>query len=134
MGRQGSRRGTLARMRLAVAALVILALQLTGAPAVQTQSPEIDELRRRVAAYTRRFITQFSNVVTEEEYDQRFTISTRRRRLTSEVLLSFQRTLPPSSCPFILEISLARGCTPELAHAACGPMAGEGTGAGSSGG
>lgn len=87
MGRQGSRRGTLARMRLAVAALVILALQLTGAPAVHTQSPEIDELRRRVAAYTRRFITQFSNVVTEEEYDQRFTISTRRRRLTSDFLL-----------------------------------------------
>ena len=53
-------------MRLAVAAFVVLALQLTGAPAVHTQSPEVDELRRRVAAYTRRFITQFSNVVTEE--------------------------------------------------------------------
>ena len=59
-------------MRPAVAALVVLAPQLIGVPAAHTQSPELDELRRRVAAYTRRFITQFGNVVTEEVYHQRF--------------------------------------------------------------
>ena len=54
----------------------------------------------------------------------------------SELLPPVQRTLPPSSCPFILEILSAatggRG-VPELARAACGfsPL---GEGAGSSGG
>lgn len=74
-------------MRLAVAACAVVALELAGATAVHTQSPAMDELRGRVAAYTRRFITQFSNVVTEEEYDQRFTVSSRRRRLKSDFLL-----------------------------------------------
>src|SRR5688500_9485292 len=74
-------------MRLTVAAFVVLTLELAGSAAVQTQSPDVSEIRQRAAAYTRRFITQFSNVVTEEEYDQRFTISSRRRRLKSDFLL-----------------------------------------------
>jgi len=74
-------------MRLTVAAFVVLTLELAGSAVVETQSPDVNEIRQRAAAYTRRFITQFSNVVTEEEYDQRFTISSRRRRLKSDFLL-----------------------------------------------
>jgi hypothetical protein len=73
-------------MRLAVIALAVV-IELTGSTTVHTQSPDMEALRQRVAAYARRFITEFSNVVTEEEYDQRFTISTRRRRLKSDFLL-----------------------------------------------
>lgn len=74
-------------MRLVVAAAAVAVLQLAGLTEVHAQSSGIDELRRRVAAYARRFITQFSNVVTEEEYEQRFAISNRRRRLKSDFLL-----------------------------------------------
>jgi hypothetical protein len=74
-------------MRLLVPASAVLAFALAGFTSVDTQSPGIDELRQRVAAYTRRFITQFSNVVTEEEYEQRFSTSARRRRLRSDFLL-----------------------------------------------
>ena len=75
-------------MRLAVVtAIAVVVLELAGSTLVFTQSPDINELRRRVAAYARRFITEFSNVVIEEEYDQRFTVGSRRRRLKSDFLL-----------------------------------------------
>jgi hypothetical protein len=74
-------------MRLVVAACAVAVLELTASTVVYTQSPQVDELRRRVGAYARLFITQFSNVVTEEEYEQRFAISSRRRRLKSDFLL-----------------------------------------------
>ena len=74
-------------MRLTVAAMAVVALDLAGATVVHTQSQDIDELRRRVGVYARRFITEFSNVVTEEQYEQRFANSARRRRLKSDFLL-----------------------------------------------
>ena len=54
---------------------------------VQAQSVDINELRARVATSARRFITQFSDVVTEEEYDQHFAINKRKRHLKSDFLL-----------------------------------------------
>ena len=74
-------------MRLLLTALAVVVLELAGSTPVFTQSPDINELRRRVAVSARRFITEFSNLVTEEEYDQRFSVGSRRRRLTSDFLL-----------------------------------------------
>ena len=74
-------------MRPLFTALAVVVLELAGSTAVFSQSPDISELRRRVAVSARRFITEFSNVVSEEEYDQRFSVGSRRRRLTSDFLL-----------------------------------------------
>lgn len=49
------------------------------------QSPDIDELMRRVAAYVQTFVDAFGNVVAEERYEQR--LGSRRRQLASEFLL-----------------------------------------------
>jgi hypothetical protein len=47
--------------------------------------------------------------------------------LSLEVLRPFQRTLPSSSCPFILEINTAFGCVaPELAFCRLRPPFNEG--------
>jgi hypothetical protein len=76
-------------MRALITLLAIVVIELSTGRTVQTQTQSVDinGLRARVATYARRFITQFSDVVTEEEYDQRFTISTRKRHLKSDFLL-----------------------------------------------
>ena len=74
-------------MRALLTLLAVVLIELWAAQKVHTQAVDLDELRTRVAASARRFITQFSDVVTEEEYDQRFARSTRKRKLTSDFLL-----------------------------------------------
>ncbi|HET9359030.1 MAG TPA: hypothetical protein VFO58_04735, partial [Vicinamibacterales bacterium] len=69
-----------------VAAVIVLACELNATTA-SAQSPDIDELMRRVGTYAQRFVDTFSNVVAEERYDQRFVSNNRRRRLTSDFLL-----------------------------------------------
>jgi hypothetical protein len=73
-------------MKAAVAAAVV-ALELITAPAVSAQSPRLDELMRRVGAYVTRFVSGFSNVVAEEDYNQAFKSGPGRRRLKSDFLL-----------------------------------------------
>lgn len=72
-------------MRFISAALIVLACELTASAAAPAQSPDIDELMRRVATYVQRFVDTFSNVVAEERYEQR--LAGRRRQLTSDFLL-----------------------------------------------
>jgi len=74
-------------MRLFLTLLAVFAIELCAGQTVHSQSVDLIELRARVAAYALRFITQFSDVVTEEEYDQRFTISKRKRQLKSDFML-----------------------------------------------
>jgi hypothetical protein len=74
-------------MRLAVTCLVVVFLELLQTAVVSTQSPDLEALRVRVGAAVRRFVSEFRNVVTEEEYEQRFAVGTRRRRLKSDYLL-----------------------------------------------
>ena len=74
-------------MRALLTLLVIVLIELCAAPGVHTQSVDLNELRMRVAASARRFITQLSDVVTEEEYDQRFTRGRKSRHLKSDFLL-----------------------------------------------
>jgi hypothetical protein len=71
--------------RLAFLAVVAIGL-LAGQP-VHTQSVDMNALLKRVAAQALRFITQFSDVVSEEEYDQRFAVSKRKRNLKSDFML-----------------------------------------------
>jgi len=66
------------------AAFIVLACQLNPS-AASAQSPEIDELMRRVGSYVQRFVDTFSNVVAEERYEQRF--AGLRRQLLSDFLL-----------------------------------------------
>ena len=66
------------------AALIVLACELIPSSAA-AQSPDIDELMRRVATYVQGFVSTFSNVVAEERYEQR--LAGRRRQLTSDFLL-----------------------------------------------
>lgn len=74
-------------MRLAITTVALILLELCVAPVAQTQVPDLSELRVRVGTYARRFITQFSNVVSDEEYDQRFAVGSRKRHLKSDFLL-----------------------------------------------
>ena len=74
-------------MRRAIPTVALILLQFCVAPAAQTQVPDLSELRVRVGTYARRFITQFSNVVSDEEYDQRFAVGSRKRHLKSDFLL-----------------------------------------------
>ena len=66
------------------AAFIVLACQLNPS-AASAQSPEIDELMRRVGSYVQRFVDTFGNVVAEERYEQRF--AGLRRQLLSDFLL-----------------------------------------------
>ena len=66
------------------AAFIVLACELNPSVA-QAQSPDIDELMRRVGAYVQGFVGTFSNVVAEERYEQRF--AGLRRQLMSDFLL-----------------------------------------------
>jgi hypothetical protein len=74
-------------MRTLLTLLAIVVIELYAGRTAHTQSVDLNELRARVAAHARRFITQFSDVVTEEEYDQRFTINKRKRHLKSDFML-----------------------------------------------
>jgi hypothetical protein len=71
-------------MRSITAALIVLACELNPS-AAPAQSPDIDQLMRRVGTYVQSFVDTFSNVVAEERYEQR--IAGRRRQLTSDFLL-----------------------------------------------
>jgi hypothetical protein len=74
-------------MRRWVACTIVCTLQWCALPSVRAQEPSVADVSRRVGAYARRFISQFSNVVSEEEYEQRFTIASRKRHLKSDFLL-----------------------------------------------
>ena len=74
-------------MRRLLTLLAVAVIGLCAGQPAHTQAVDIDTLRARVAAHALRFITQFSDVVSEEEYDQRFTISKRRRQLKSDFML-----------------------------------------------
>src|SRR6185503_20750749 len=74
-------------MRPLLTVLAFIVIELWAAHTVHTQSIDINELRARVATSARRFITQLSDVVTEEEYEQRFTRSKKKRHLKSDFLL-----------------------------------------------
>jgi hypothetical protein len=67
--------------------LAVVTIGLRTEQPVHVQSVDINELRARVAAHALRFITQLSDVVSEEEYDQRFTINKRKRQLKSDFML-----------------------------------------------
>ena len=71
-------------MRSITAALIVLACELNPSAAL-AQSPDIDELMRRVGTYVQSFVETFSNIVAEERYEQR--LAGRRRQLTSDFLL-----------------------------------------------
>ena len=62
--------------------MLVCELNASAAPA---QSPDIDQLMRRVGTYVQSFVDTFSNVVAEERYEQR--LAGRRRQLTSDFLL-----------------------------------------------
>jgi hypothetical protein len=71
-------------VRSSAAVLIVLACEL-NALAVPAQSPDTDQLMRRVATSVQNFVEAFSNVVAEERYEQR--LAGRRRQLTSDFLL-----------------------------------------------
>ena len=71
-------------MRSITAAVIALACELIPSAAT-AQSPDIDQLMRRVGTYVQSFVATFSNVVAEEQYEQR--LAGRRRQLTSDFLL-----------------------------------------------
>jgi hypothetical protein len=71
-------------MRSITAVLIVLACEL-NAPVARAQSPDIDDLMRRVGTSVQRFVGTFSNIVADERYEQR--LAGRRRQLTSDFLL-----------------------------------------------
>lgn len=74
-------------MRIVCAAGALVLVQLAGPIIVEAQSPDQATLMRRVGLYANWFVNQFSNVVSEEQYEQRFSVNTRKRRLTSDFML-----------------------------------------------
>jgi hypothetical protein len=68
------------------ASAVVVVVCGVHALAARAQSPDTDELLRRIGAYTRRVVSAFSNVVAEERYEQR-AAGGRPRRLLSDFLL-----------------------------------------------
>ena len=82
-----SGRPSVSSMRSLLMLLALVSMELAAAHTVYAQSVDINELRKRVATSARRFITQLSDVVTEEEYDQRFARNKRKRHLKSDFLL-----------------------------------------------
>jgi hypothetical protein len=78
----------LPRMTLLMAAfLVIAGPALNGGDRVAAQNVELKALLPRVGAYIRTFIVGFSNVVAEEQYEQRIPSPRRSRALKSDVML-----------------------------------------------
>jgi hypothetical protein len=74
-------------MRIVIPAVALALAGLAGPIVAQTQSPDTATLMRRVGVYASWFVNQFSNVVAEEEYEQRFGTNPRGRRLTSDFML-----------------------------------------------
>lgn len=75
-------------MRIVFAAAGALALVQLAAPlVVDAQSPDQATLMRRVGLYANWFVNQFSNVVSEERYEQGFSVDRRKRLLTSDFML-----------------------------------------------
>lgn len=71
------------RLRLVTGVLVSCVAAV--APQAQTAAP--DDLMRRVAGSVQRFVDDFTNVVAEEDYEQRFRLEAPQRRLKSDFLL-----------------------------------------------
>ena len=76
-------------MRLLVTATLLLVQLALPAPlrAQQSDSPDTAALMRKAAVYVDWFVRRFSNVVSEEEYEQRFSVAARRRVLKSDFML-----------------------------------------------
>ena len=75
-------------MRMVVTAIGVLLLHLAGPTLMHAQeSPDIATLMRKAGVYVNWFVNRFSNVVSEEEYEQRFSVASRRRHLKSEFML-----------------------------------------------
>jgi len=71
-----------------VTAIAVVLIQASGSTLLQAQeSPDLATVMRKVGIYTNWFVNRFSNVVSEEEYEQRFSVASRRRQLTSDFLL-----------------------------------------------
>jgi hypothetical protein len=84
-GQRGPERRGLAMTRRAVVACA-LALAMLIAPRAEA-GEKADELMGRVAAYVSQFVTQFSNVVAEEDYVQEQSVPRRKRELKSDYML-----------------------------------------------
>jgi len=75
-------------MRVALTAIAVVMAGFVAWPGVQAQeSPDLTTLMRKVGIYANWFIDRFSNVVSEEVYEQRFSVASRRRQLKSEFML-----------------------------------------------
>lgn len=75
-------------MRTVVTALGVVLVYLAGsAPLQAQQSPDTATLMRKTGIYVNWFVNQFSNVVSDEEYEQRFSVVPRRRQLKSDFML-----------------------------------------------
>ena len=75
-------------MRIVVTALGVVLVYLAGLVPLQAQEPPgAAALMQKAGVYVDWFIRRFSNVVSEEEYEQRFSVATRRRVLKSEFML-----------------------------------------------
>ena len=73
-------------MKLRVAACAIASASLAASDAAG-QTPSLDELLRRTAAYVQTFVDNLTNVVAEEDYRQEFRQAAGRRHLKSDFLL-----------------------------------------------
>lgn len=88
MGREGAGDGKVDRMRVALTAVAVVMVELVAWTGVQDQeSPDLATLMRKVGIYANWFVNRFSNVVSEEVYEQRFSGASRRRQLKSEFML-----------------------------------------------
>lgn len=73
---------------LVAAALLVVHLTLPASLQAQlVDSPDTGALMRKAAVYVDWFVRRFSNVVSEEEYEQRFSVASRRRVLRSDFML-----------------------------------------------
>jgi hypothetical protein len=75
-------------MRVALTTIAVVMVEVVAWTGVQAQeSPDIEALMRKVGIYANWFVNRFSNVVSEEVYEQRFSGASRRRQLKSEFML-----------------------------------------------
>jgi hypothetical protein len=75
------------RLRVTTA-LVLVHLALPASLQAQLwDSPDTAALMRKVGIYSNWFVNRFSNVVSEEAYEQRFSVASRRRQLRSDFML-----------------------------------------------
>lgn len=88
MGREGAGGRKVDRMRIALTAIAVVMVECVAWTGVQAQeSPELTALMRKVGIYANWFVNRFSNVVSEEVYEQKFSGASRRRQLKSEFML-----------------------------------------------